>query len=525
MSSRSVQREKSQPRKVRSFKFEKLESRHLLSADGFEIEFDAEFEREFDFANEDRSEEHRRENRRDRSGSSDDHRRGNSSNRSLLAREVREFFRDYSRHERDGLLSDRSAERQEHDRREHRGDARRGDERWELEDDIFDDDFDIDDDPGDALVLIDRSDVGRPESDRNPEGEFIEPLNDPIDSSPVERTEAPSPQVTNFVVVFSVPPSSSTPSSLSLPSTSPLGQSPSSLTTSAGDSAAQESTLDARQDANPNLPEQDSDRSSVNEDPARRDSAVNPLVSTADNVQFVSVRGQGTTNPSIDSLPTETFSELLEIDWSRGEAEGLDRNPFSSVLPRGRGDDPSGFQHSPLDHWLRRAESVESEIVNLGILLDSMASQRVQQLHGRELTEYDAPGEVPSVAVVSVEEAPEQSGGMILLLPEALAAGQSARFVSQDFDAISDSSVAQWTIGVGFYSALEVVGQSDAASAIVTPDVLKRESNVLSSAGETFGTEPTETSLSPKRAAGVLVCCLGFEYLRSRRKPSRRANS
>jgi hypothetical protein len=330
------------------------------------------------------------------------------------------------------------------------------------------------------------------------EGELVTNNNVTLGSRPLERIELVTTQspITSsritFVIFFP-----RVSSSLSLD----LGTSRSSTDTSVGTRAAPQTA--AADSPTAVLPSADSQQPRSAEQ--RLTPAEEAALEQAEAVQLVSVRQHNdfiAAATAIDSVPEN-------IQANSDTSSRLDF-AFDSLR----------FDDSPLDQLLEQSKSLEDNFAELDELLDAIALERAKSMHHRDNTARPiTPAENHTDAIV---ESPSQTvpDGMILLLPGTSLSNPTAQFAAQVFDRLDDSAISQWTVGVGFYRALEVVGDTQFANALIASEMAV---NPISSAAaqynsaESFAWQSDSVS-SSRQAAGVVFCCLGIQYLRNRRK-------
>jgi hypothetical protein len=179
------------------------------------------------------------------------------------------------------------------------------------------------------------------------------------------------------------------------------------------------------------------------------------------------------------------------------------------------------FDHSVIDRWLEQSEDAEAELTELDQLLDVIASQRAKATLSENPTRTRVARS--DVAVTIADRSLDDSadfGGMILVVPGMSVGNRSAQMKAQIFDEIDDAAVVQWTVGIGFYRALELAVEADLAGAVIASDHVDVGMNVSQSDQNGTSKSDSESTESTRRAAGVVFCCLGVQYLRTRRKPA-----
>ncbi len=182
--------------------------------------------------------------------------------------------------------------------------------------------------------------------------------------------------------------------------------------------------------------------------------------------------------------------------------------------------DAQRFEDLPLERFLEQSKSLEEDIAELEELLDAITLERTESAQHRDSAIRPMiPAEQQTDTIV---ESPSEDAadGMILLLPGASLANPTAQFAAQVFDRPDDSAISQWTVGVGFYRALEVVGDARFADALIASEISINPTPSAAAENElaeTFSWQ-LDTVSSSRQAAGVVFCCLGIQYLRNRRK-------
>jgi hypothetical protein len=232
-------------------------------------------------------------------------------------------------------------------------------------------------------------------------------------------------------------------------------------------------------------------------------------VEQADAVQFVSVRQRD----SFFAAATSVDTVAEDLKTNAGASPRLD---FSFDARR--------FDDTPLDQLLEQSKSLEDNFTELEELLDAIALERAESMHHRDNAAGPMiPAENHTDTIV---ESPSEnvSDGMILLLPGASLANPTAQFAAQVFDRLDDSAIGQWTVGVGFYRALEVAGDTRFADALIASKMAI--SPIVSAAAQHDGAEASawqfDSVSSSHQAAGIVFCCLGIQFLKNRRKETDR---
>ncbi len=221
----------------------------------------------------------------------------------------------------------------------------------------------------------------------------------------------------------------------------------------------------------------------------------------ADAVQLVSVRQRD-----------DFFAVATAID-----AVVEDRTTNAGASPRlNISLEALRFDDTPLAQWLEQSESLEDSFTELEELLDAIALERAESIQRRNnVPRPTIPVENHTDAIV---ESPSQQDcdGMILLLPAASLANP----VAQVFDRLDDAAVSQWTVGVGFYRALEVIGDTQFADAFIASELAIEPFVSAAAEGQHAGTFTWQydSSSSSHQAAGIVFCCLGIQYLRNRKQ-------
>jgi hypothetical protein len=224
-------------------------------------------------------------------------------------------------------------------------------------------------------------------------------------------------------------------------------------------------------------------------------------------------------------LVSVTPRDLDIDDADSSDAIGSQLRKIADALPRSSfKNDPRGLDGILLDRWMRQSERVADALSDLDQLLDAIVSERGNVSFPDSSNRPDSAdrehrnGPAAWSATDSV-----RSEGMILLLPGASVANGSAQFATQVFDEFDDSQMGQWSVGIGFYHRLEIArGAELHAALIVASDaasvgIAAEAANARRHDSQNPTSHPDSAS-SPRKAMGVVFCCLGIQYLRQRRK-------
>lgn len=222
-------------------------------------------------------------------------------------------------------------------------------------------------------------------------------------------------------------------------------------------------------------------------------------------VQLVSVRQ----HPDLVTTATSVIVSPEGLKTPTGESAILE---FPFDAPR--------FDELPLNHFQEQTTSLQDSFAELGELLDAIALER---LESTQRGKYSLVPVIPAdkhVDFLGQAEPETGADGMILLLPGGPLAHSATQFAVQMFDSPDDSMISQWTIGVGFYRALEVVGDTRFADALIGSEISiapVQDGGAQHGIAESFTWQPDSVP-SSQQAAGVVFCCLGIQYLRKRRR-------
>ncbi len=228
-------------------------------------------------------------------------------------------------------------------------------------------------------------------------------------------------------------------------------------------------------------------------------------IEQAEAVQLVSVRQHNdfiAAATAIDAVP-----EIIQAN--SGTPSRLDF-AFDSLR----------FDDSPLDPLQGQSKALEDNFAELDELLDAIALERAKSTHQRDNTVRPNTSAENHTDAIVESHSETVSDGMILLLPGTSLSNPTAQFAAQVFDRLDDSAISQWTVGVGFYRALEVVGDTQFANALIASEMAIDPINSAAAqngVADSFAWQSDSVS-SSRQAAGVVFCCLGIQYLRNRRK-------
>ena len=174
------------------------------------------------------------------------------------------------------------------------------------------------------------------------------------------------------------------------------------------------------------------------------------------------------------------------------------------------------FGDTPLEELMAQKESLADSFTELEELLEAISLERAESMHHRDNA---IPPMIPTENQAdAIVKSPSQQvpDGMILLLPGASLTNP----VIQLYDRLDDSAISQWTVGVGFYRALEIVGDSEFADALIASELAIKP--IVSAASQSEAAEVATWRFDPAssshQAAGIVFCCLGIQYLRNRKK-------
>lgn len=243
---------------------------------------------------------------------------------------------------------------------------------------------------------------------------------------------------------------------------------------------------------------------SINESQVRSPSAQGfPTGQDPDQgVQLVSVL---TTDARIASGITSTSTEVVSDD-----------NPYRSSRLE-FSDDSIQLDDLSLDRWVDQSEALNDDFAELESLLDSIAIERA---HSASQEIYRLRSATAFQEEDLDQTLPIGGEGMILLLPESSLTTPSIKFATQTYWQPDDPSIDQWTVGVGFYRALELAGETRFADAVAASELATHAASFLvASSQETQRFEwQLDSSSTSRNAAGIVFCCLGIRYLQTRRR-------
>lgn len=161
-------------------------------------------------------------------------------------------------------------------------------------------------------------------------------------------------------------------------------------------------------------------------------------------------------------------------------------------------------------------QSLTQDLAELDELLDSlaMAHRSALQKAGQYRTASDH-GAGRTLQESNTLESATSAGAMILLETTSIRAKQSGGDANTG---LNPANVAQWSVGIGFYRALELTGDArilqqpnvdTSANDNETPSELPPESDAFE-----------QTSVPAHRGLSAIACVLGIQYLRRRKRLS-----
>jgi len=228
-------------------------------------------------------------------------------------------------------------------------------------------------------------------------------------------------------------------------------------------------------------------------------------VQRTDPVQLVSFR------PTSDPFARSTAIDASPEDLNAAVAKSASIDFLFDV---------SRFDDASLDRLLEQSKSLEDNFTELEELLDEIALERLESPQYRDRASASWMPADEQVDGFAQPTSKSVSDGMILILPGASLAQPTTQLVAQAFELPEDSAISQWTVGVGFYRALEVVGDMRFADALIAAEISIDPVNTSAEQNEiadAFAWQSDSVS-SSRQAAGLVFCCLGIQYLRKRRR-------
>jgi hypothetical protein len=232
-------------------------------------------------------------------------------------------------------------------------------------------------------------------------------------------------------------------------------------------------------------------------------------------------------DPEDTSTPAESSQAVQLVSFTQRETEfdaidAIDSELRESSNKQGGSTfslDLRGLDLALTDQWLEQRDQVEEELARLDQLLDAIVTERAEA----SLTRRPSIGweNLESAAVGSPVASPSAwGGGMILLLPESTLSTGSAEFALQDFGEIDDAAIGHWSVGIGVHRALQLTGGElvDALVFGAVSEATVGEGLSLTRFDSHLPIAPTARESSSSSALGVVVGCLGIQYLRKRRK-------
>jgi hypothetical protein len=335
----------------------------------------------------------------------------------------------------------------------------------------------------------------RPESPQSslrvgsqPEGEFVSSANPSAVASGLQLSLVRVPVA---VVPFfsSVPNQSSLPAPASLPAALPSLSIASLLGSRIGGNNSAEPTS-SREVPNSVIDSALRELSSLQEEPTQTPMDVE--TPSDSNVSFVSALSR---DPGVNGFSNqstwEQFSTTTNLrSWEVG----------SLAI--------NGIMDTPLDQWLSESQTLREELLDLERILDSIASEG--SVSG---VSHDAV--ITPSAAANRDGMPVSDTSLILLMPQDRSSGGL-----QELPQIDESSLNDWSVGIGFYRALQVMGVSEDGSALIDGDsqFVTPQSSLDAMPSHAEPISPTS------QAVGVMFCFVGVQYLYKHQKRNSRLN-
>ena len=184
----------------------------------------------------------------------------------------------------------------------------------------------------------------------------------------------------------------------------------------------------------------------------------------------------------------ETFSEIQQ-----GSTELWDHDRIAVEVPT-----------TPLDSWLQEKSDVSEQIEQLDRIINSISAAHSQNSSSKTLSQRTPEFELA---------AEPSCAGMILLSPVDSASVQPLATVV--LDRIEETQFDDWSVGIGFFQTLQVVGGDD--ESLFDNEQVRSDSSTDPLTLKEIDWEPEPISPA-SRATGVLVCLVGFQYLYRRNR-------